>query len=103
MRQIEMENQRLLQEREKLQEEIQAWNRELEKRVHEKSLALERAHKEIINAEKLALMGHITAGLAHEVRNPLNSINLFAQILLAEQGMNNEQVEYLLKRYLRKS
>ncbi len=97
LRQIEIENKRLLQEREKLQEEIQRWNQELEKRVEEKTQALERAHQEIVQAEKLALFGHITAGLAHEIRNPLNSINLFAQILHGEEGMNEEQLSYLTK------
>jgi signal transduction histidine kinase len=97
MRKVEIENLRLLEEREQLQQEVQAWNSELEKRVVEKTQALELAHKEIVQAEKLALFGHVSAGLAHEIRNPLNSINLFAELLQSEEGMNEEQIGYLVK------
>lgn len=81
IRRIELHNQLLMQERDRLVEEIAAWNRELEQRVEEKSRELELAHAEIVQVEKLATLGHLVAGLAHEIRNPLNSINLFSQIL----------------------
>ncbi len=81
LRRIELRNQDLLAERECLLAEIAEWNRELEKRVDAKTKALEEAQVEIIQAEKLGALGHLSAGLTHEIRNPLNSINLFAQIL----------------------
>jgi signal transduction histidine kinase len=96
-RQIEEENRKLTAERELLQREIKEWNRELEKRVRQKSQELERAHQEIIQAEKLAAVGHVTAGMAHEIRNPLNSINLFAQILSADESIGAENREYVEK------
>lgn len=97
IRQVEIENRQLLKEREFLQREIKEWNRELEQRVLQKSRELELAHKEIILAEKLAALGHISAGMAHEIRNPLNSINLFAQILLSVPELDGENCEYVLK------
>ncbi|MBE0502172.1 MAG: response regulator, partial [Desulfuromonadales bacterium] len=81
LRRIELRNQDLLAERECLLAEIAEWNRELAKRVDAKTKALEDAQIEIIQAEKLGALGHLSAGLTHEIRNPLNSINLFAQIL----------------------
>lgn len=96
-RRVEVENRRLLQEREVLQQEIQQWNRELEKRVRQKSRELEQAHQEIIQAEKLAAVGHISAGMAHEIRNPLNSINLFAQVLLGDDSIGAENRQYISK------
>jgi signal transduction histidine kinase len=96
-RHVEVENRKLVEEREILQREIKEWNKELEKRVHQKSQELERAHQEIIQAEKLAAVGHVSAGMAHEIRNPLNSINLFAQILLSETEFSDENKGYLNK------
>jgi signal transduction histidine kinase len=97
VRKVEMENERLLQAQEALQREVRAWNNELEQRVVEKTRALEDAHREIVQAKKLTLFGHISAGLAHEIRNPLNSINLYSEILQSEEGMTEEQLDYLRK------
>ncbi len=97
IRKVELENHELLKEREFLQREIEEWNRELEERVVSKSRELERAHKEIIQSEKLATLGHISAGMAHEIRNPLNSINLFAQILFSAPELDEENRGYVQK------
>ncbi len=96
-RYIEIENRNLLEEREALQQEIEQWNFELEQRVRQKSFELEQAHKEIVQAEKLAALGHISAGMAHEIRNPLNSISLYAQLLQADADLSVEQCEYIDK------
>lgn len=64
-----------LQERDR---QLRAWNEELNRRVdertHELSLAnhqLEAATKQLIMSEKLAAIGEITAGVAHEINNPI--------------------------------
>jgi signal transduction histidine kinase len=43
--------------------------------------ALEKAQKELVNSERLAVVGDMTARLSHEIRNPLATIGGFAQRL----------------------
>ena len=96
IRAVEMSNRELLRDRERLLQEIAAWNRELENRVLEKSEALEKAQAEIVQSEKLASLGYLSAGMAHEIRNPLNSITLFLQLL--KSGIEDqEKLEYFDK------
>jgi len=97
IRRIELHNKELREERERLLHEIEQWNQELARRVEEKSRELERAHAEIVQAEKLAALGHLSAGMAHEIRNPLNSINLFAQILQSGLTDDPEKASYSSK------
>lgn len=92
---LERQNRELLAERERHLREIEQWNVELERRVVEKSQELEQAHAEIIQAEKLATLGHLAAGLTHEIRNPLNSINLFAQVLKNNDDVTPQSVDFL--------
>jgi len=94
LRSVERHNRDLRREREKLLREVEEWNLELERRVEDKTLALEQAHAEIVQAEKLAALGHLSAGMAHEIRNPLNSISLFAQVLQGDSVSDEERIGY---------
>lgn len=97
IRSIELHNRDLRQERERLLREIEGWNLELERRVEEKSCELEKAHAEIVQGEKLAALGHLSAGMAHEIRNPLNTISLFMQVIKNGLGVDSELTEYVEK------
>jgi len=97
IRSIELHNRELVKERDRLLREIESWNRELERRVEEKTEALRRVQAEKLQAEKLAALGHLSAGMAHEVRNPLNSINLFATLIRSAPGLDEELSEYARK------
>jgi len=81
VREVEIRNRELLQERDRLLQEIESWNRMLEMRVHEKTQELQKVQEEIVQTEKLSTLGYISAGMAHEIRNPLNSIGLYVQLL----------------------
>jgi signal transduction histidine kinase len=51
--------------------------------------------KEKFNLEKLAALGKLTAGIAHEIRNPLNTISVSAQTLLKKKVDENYSKELL--------
>ena len=76
---------------EKLAAEVQAKNAELETTNTELETTLEdlkRTQQQVISQEKLASLGALTAGIAHEIRNPLNFVNNFA-------GLSTELIEEL--------
>ena len=96
IQEIELHNRELQRQQEHLLSEIEQWNLELQKRVREKSEELRNAQEEIVQSEKLAAMGYLSAGMAHEIRNPLNSISLFIQ-LMHQTTTEPDQLEYQIK------
>ena len=56
-------------------------NEDLERRVRERTEALETAQEELVRKERLAALGQLTGGLAHQIRNPLGSIANAAYVL----------------------
>jgi signal transduction histidine kinase len=60
-----------------------------------------RAERRARDAERLAELGSMTGGLAHEIKNPLSTIGLNAQLLaesIGESDLPHEQRERLIRR-----
>ncbi|MBC6478573.1 MAG: GAF domain-containing protein [Hormoscilla sp. GM7CHS1pb] len=64
----------------KLYQQLEEYSHSLEDEVEERTRELKAAQKQIVTQEKLASLGALTAGIAHEIRNPLNFVNGFAEI-----------------------
>ncbi len=87
---------------------VEELNRELEGKNTELEVVLadlQKAQDQIVLREKLAALGEVTAGVAHEIRNPLNFVKNFSELseeLLAEmrealeEGGENPDVDLIL-------
>ena len=65
----------------KTQTELDALVATLEQRVEERTRELQEAQSQLIQTEKLASLGKLSASIAHEINNPLSGILTYAKLL----------------------
>lgn len=70
---------------------LQATHEQLRGEVARLSRELRDANEQLERASRLAALGEMAAGIAHEIRNPLGSISLFARMLRDDLGERPEQ------------
>ena len=64
------------QHRKKTNETLRQRNEEIENALHQ----LRSTQTQLIQSEKMASLGELTAGIAHEIQNPLNFVNNFSEV-----------------------
>jgi len=73
---IVFRSRRLLRENKVLEEKVELRTNQLQQSIEE----LKATQSQLIQSEKMASLGELTAGIAHEIQNPLNFINNFSDI-----------------------
>lgn len=69
--------------------ELVAKNRELDSAIQ----TLKAAQTQLVQSEKMASLGQLTAGIAHEIKNPLNFVNNFAELSTSLARELREELE----------
>jgi len=81
-------------------QELLALNRDLEKRIQERTEAMIHQEKQMAHADRLASIGKLSSGIAHEINNPLGVIQGYTQLLLRgepEDSQRRKDLQVILK------
>jgi len=82
------------------QEELRDWGRTLEQKVEKRTQELRIAEAETARTEKLASVGLLAAGIAHELNNPLTGVLTFTSLLrkkMAEGSTDAEDLDLVIR------
>ncbi len=78
-------------------EKLIEWGKTLEKKVEERTKELTEMQAHLIQSEKLASLGKLAAGIAHEINNPLGGVLIYSHLLLEDTDKNSPNYENLKK------
>ncbi len=72
-------------------QELRNFSQKMEEKIQKMTADLRKTEAQLIRSEKLAALGQLAAGIAHEIRNPLTSINILIHALLEKFPSENPQ------------
>ncbi len=84
--------------------ELEEWGRTLEEKVNKRTEELVAVQTQMAQSEKLASLGRLAAGVAHEINNPLGGILAFGMLALEECDDDHplkQNLEVIVKQTLR--
>ncbi len=68
------------------EQENRKWSETLEKRIQDKTVELRQIHDRIMQIEKMASLGKLSATVAHELNNPLEGILTYSKLIARRLG-----------------
>lgn len=93
---LTLRNEQIRQAAERLESKVDERTKELKEknqRLEDTIAQLEAARQQLVSAEKLAALGELTAGVAHEINNPIAVIQGNMDVLRRELGGDVERVQ----------
>ncbi len=85
-------------DRKQIEAEVRQLNTDLEQQVIERTAELETAYKELLQQDRLATLGQLTATVSHELRNPLGVMRTSSYVLQKKLAGSDETVANALSR-----
>jgi two-component system NtrC family sensor kinase len=88
---------RMTEELRRANQKLIEWGTTLEKKVEERTTEIKQMQAHLIQQEKLASLGKLAAGIAHEINNPLGGILIYSHLLLEDTKKEDPQYQNLEK------
>jgi two-component system NtrC family sensor kinase len=79
----------MISELKRSRDAIEEWTQTLEHRVQERTQELQSVQDQLIRAGKMAAIGELAAGVAHEINNPLTGVLTFSSLMLKKVDENH--------------
>ena len=88
----------------KMKRELEEWGKTLEQKVKERTNELTAMQSTLMQSQRLASLGKLAAGIAHEINNPLGGILVLSSLALEdmkENDHNRENLQEVIKQTMR--